>query len=190
VPCESSHFLHTNHIRICLAVSKPWKRLLESSYKLWTTFDTTFTKRNINKSSLRAYLKRSNYTVNKAIISMAAKLDASRLQYLTRSCEKLRHLEFSGHSTIGESLVSAVPFAKSLEVIRTSPGCRITESSIESVLKHVSKTVVDASFLGILHAGSSVTWTWPKLESLKILRLRLHQSASYRSNFNIVSFDF
>ena len=51
-PLDNNVFLVAlclQHIRVCLAVTKGWKRLLESSYDLWTTFDTNHTRRPISK---------------------------------------------------------------------------------------------------------------------------------------------
>src|SRR6266496_6029777 len=110
-------FLLTELSSVCLGVSLSWKRLLESSHKLWTTFDTTSARKPISKSSLRLHLRRSNYTLDRAIITTKARFDLEKMKYLTRTCKKLKYLEMRGSGIIGESLTSALPEARSLEKI-------------------------------------------------------------------------
>lgn len=137
---------------------------------MWTTFDSSASKRPISKASLKAYLKRSNYTVDRAIIGAAAKMD-SKMIYLTKSCRKLEHLEFSGTMILGESFLSSLPFAKSLKVLRASSRCEITKTCVEAALKCVHETIVDASFLGTARDPVRQNIVWPKLEKLRVLRI-------------------
>ena len=150
-----------------MSVSKSWKRLLESSHKLWTTFDTTQATRKVSQPALRAYLRRSNYTVDEAIVKSAA-VDAAKLQYLTRTCTKLQRLTICGSFLIGESLTSALPLAKSLQSLKISP--QITMGSVVEALRHVQATIVDAEFEHVLYGGQS-QFTWPRLETLRVLRV-------------------
>lgn len=41
---------------VCLRVSKAWKKLLEGSHKLWTTFDTTNARRPVGRQPYFIFL--------------------------------------------------------------------------------------------------------------------------------------
>ncbi len=153
-------------------MTKSWKRLLESSHKLWTTFDTRYTRKSVSLTSLKLHLKRSNYTLNKAIISIKAKFDITRMQYLTRTCAKLEYLEICGSGVIGDSLTSAMPFAKNLRTIICGTNCEISLAAVQSVLESCRNTLVEASFLRIKLTGLRPYFKWPKLQFLRILNLR------------------
>jgi F-box/TPR repeat protein Pof3 len=165
--------LHLTGYSICLAVSKSWKLLLESSHQLWTTFDTTYTRKPISQTSLKVHLRRSNYTLDKAVISMKAKFDATKMKYLTRTCKKLRHLEISGIVVIGDSLTAALPLAQSLQTLILSRNCEISLAAVHSALKACQKTLVAATFLRV--KGSRTVFIpdqWPELQLLRVLHLR------------------
>ena len=164
---------------ICLAVSRPWKRLLESSHKLWTTFDTSSARKSVSKKSLKAHLRRSHYTLNSAIISMRAQFDTDKLTYLTNTCKHLKRLEIKGSGVIGDSLTVALPLAQNLSSITVSVGVEIGPSAIQSCLESCKKTLVEAKFL---HIRLSRPWVsaglWPRLESLRTLELRAFDGPS------------
>ncbi|KAM0135901.1 hypothetical protein ACHAQE_005854 [Botrytis cinerea] len=154
---------------ICLGVSKSWKRVLESSHKLWTTFDTTSSRRSLPQKSLRAYLKRSNYTVDEADIRYDT-IDAAKLQYLIRTCTKLRRLTMRNinNAVIGETLTSALPLAKSLQYLNLQM-FQISFQSVLESLRHVQATIVEAVFFGVHHTPRDAGCIWPKLEKLRNL---------------------
>ena len=182
---HSNSFVGLNYCRICLAVSSSWKRLLESSHKLWTVLDTSYARKPVSQRSLRAHFKRSNYSLDRAIVTMKAAFDASKWNYLFRTCKKLRRLEILGTGFIGDSLNASLQLAQSLEVITVSKNCEITVSAVQLALKTCQKTLVDATFLkmkGTKQFGGMLG-PWPKLESLKTLHFR----ATGDSLLNIVS---
>jgi F-box/TPR repeat protein Pof3 len=146
---------------------------LESSHKLWTIFDTRTTRKFVSLTSLKLHLKRSNYTLDRAVISMKANFDVKRMQYLTRTCPKLTYLEICGSGVIGESLTSALPLAKSLQTIVCGANCEIVLSAVQSVLKICQNTILDATFLRV--KGNRMGFLpnqWPELHSLRSLNLR------------------
>jgi F-box/TPR repeat protein Pof3 len=154
-------------------VSKSWKRLLESSHKLWTTFDTRSTRKSVSLTALKLHLRRSNYSLDKAVISTKAKFDVPRMQYLTRTCHKLKYLEICGSGVIGDSLTAALPQAKSLETIVCGTRCEISLAAVQSVLKICQKTLLEATFLRV--KGNRIGFLsnqWPELRSLRTLNLR------------------
>ncbi|TVY57708.1 F-box/TPR repeat protein pof3 [Lachnellula cervina] len=158
---------------ICLAVSKPWKRLLESSHKLWTTLDTTYAKKSMNHKSLKAHLKRSNYTLDHAIITLRAGLDLQKMTYITSSCKNLRRLEIRGSGVIGESLTKSVPYSHSLNAVSVSGSCAITSSAVHETLASLRRTITEAYFLcvkGSLHPNPPRDL--PQLDCLKILHFK------------------
>ncbi|KAF4633666.1 hypothetical protein G7Y89_g4458 [Cudoniella acicularis] len=162
---------------ICLAVSKSWKRLLESSHRLWTTLDTTNTRKPISQTSLRLYLKRSNYTLDRALITLKARFDAQKMTYLTKHCKKLRRLDVNGHGIIGDSLIASLPHAKSLNNLQVSRNCEISVFSAREALKICRETLVEVNFQRIKGSRSQPAGEWPRLEKLKTLTLRAEDEA-------------
>ncbi|KAM3074201.1 hypothetical protein ACMFMG_002978 [Clarireedia jacksonii] len=154
---------------ICLAVSRPWKRLLESFYKLWTTLDTSGAKRPVSQKAIRAHVKRSNYTVDQAILSQGS-IDAQKLQYLTKYCKNLWQLKICRPGYIGETLLSALPMAKSLTELEISERCSITLSAVLSALNLVKDTIEVAEFSSVTSARIGNVF-WPRLEALRALHL-------------------
>lgn len=161
--------------RICLAVSNPWKRLLELSHKLWTTLDTTYARKPINLRSLKAHLRRSKYTTDVAIITLRAGLDIQKMTYLMSSCKLLRRLEIHGSGVIGDSLTKSLTHSRSIEKLYVSASCQITFSAIEEALKASRNTVADATFLQVRTRGMADFYPsidFPRFDSLKRLRLK------------------
>ena len=123
--------------------------------------------------SLKLHLKRSNYTLDKAIISMKAKFDDTRMLFLTRTCKKLKYLEICGSGVIGDSLTVALPHAKGLETIVLGQNCEISLAVVQSVLKICQQTLVETTFLRV--KGNRYGFQldqWPELQSLRTLNLR------------------
>ncbi|TVY17100.1 F-box/TPR repeat protein pof3 [Lachnellula arida] len=167
---------------ICLAVSKPWKRLLESSHKLWTTLDTTYAKKSMNHKSLKAHLKRSNYTIDHAIITLRAGLDPQKMTYITSSCKNLCRLEIRGSGFIGESLTKSVPYSRSLNAVSVSGSCAITSSAVYETLASLRKTITEAYFLcvkGSLHPNPR---DLPQLDCLKTLHFKAAGTGTLATN--------
>lgn len=152
-------------------MSKSWKRVLESSHKLWTTLDTSITRRGLSQKSLRAYLRRSDYTVDEAILRYDT-IDAAKLQYLIRACTKLQRLTIhnKNNAAIGETLTSALPFAKSLQYFNLQM-FEISFRSVVESLRHVQASIVEAEFMGVHHTSRDASCMWPKLEKLRVLSM-------------------
>ncbi|CAD6442566.1 fd57b06a-c007-4f58-984c-0eddc6bd36af [Sclerotinia trifoliorum] len=158
---------------VCLTVSKSWKRVLESSHQLWTTLDTTDIRREISHIALKAYLKRSKYTLYEANIRNGT-FAAPKLQYLTRTCKRLQRLTLHGHRTIGESLISALPKAKSLRYLN-SRGCEISLRTLLEALRQVQARIEEAKFFNVNCLSSDSACMWPRLENLRTLHVwRFH----------------
>ena len=159
-------------------MTKSWKRLLESSHTLWTTFDTRNIRKPISLTALKVHLKRSNYTLDTAVISMKAKFDVVRMQHLTRTCKKLKYLEICGSGVIGDSLTTALPYAKSLERLVVGKNCEIGLTGVQTVLKICQQTLVEAVFLRIKNPWGGYLGNWPQLKSLRSLNLQFIGTAS------------
>ena len=172
---------------ICLAVSKPWKSLLEASPKLWTTFDTRATRRPVSLHSLKMHLRRSKYTLNKAIINWRAKFDGAKMEYLMRTCKQLRHLEMDGSGgVIGDSLTNAIPLAQNLRTLTVSGTCHITPKAMLLALTTCQKTLVSGVFL-VAEGKIDRDDPWPRLESMESFELRVAQK--YGRNFDPVRYN-
>lgn len=153
-----------------MAVSKAWKRLLESSPYLWTTFDTSNARRAVGIHALKTHLRRSKYTLNKAVIAGKADFDASKLRYLARTCTQLHSLEMSGSFVIGDSLLSALPLATNLSslVVNNSTSPKVMLQALQICHKTLTKAVFT-----FLHGRLDASQKWPTMESLECLDLRV-----------------
>jgi F-box/TPR repeat protein Pof3 len=160
-------------VRVCLVVSKSWKSQLEASPRLWTTFDTRTSRRPVGLHSLKMHLRRSNYALDKAIISWRAKFDGAKMAYLTRTCKQLRHLEMDGSGgVIGDSLNNALPLAQNLRTLIISRTCHIPPRAMLLALRICQKTLVKAEFVvsdGKIGDGD----LWPRLESMESFVIRV-----------------
>lgn len=177
-PTASSLFFQlqsSNLSSICLAVSKQWKYLLESSHKLWTTFDTTTALRPVSLHALKMHLRRSQYTLDKAIIGWRADFDASKMAFLTRTCKELRHLELPDSSVTGDSLIGALPLAQNLSTLIIGGNGLTSVTVMLQALTTCQKTLVMAVFPGV-KASITPKEAWPMLESLEHLEIRVFES--------------
>ncbi|KAL3422552.1 hypothetical protein PVAG01_06708 [Phlyctema vagabunda] len=176
---------------VCLSLSKAWKRTLESSHKLWTFLNTRPARRAFGQKALRAYLRRSNYTLDTAWITMGPEskggFNDSRLSYLTRTCQQLQNLEISGPGTIGDSLVKALPLSKNLQTLVVHKNCEVPLDCVVSVLNSNRATLREVSFLAVRANYRSLTMQWPEpvFSHIKILRLRALGSEGQKPRLNI-----
>jgi hypothetical protein len=118
---------------------------------------------------LRAHVKRSNYTVDRVITSHSG-TDAQKLQYLTKYCKKLEHLKIYDPGYIGETLLSALPMAKSLKTLEIPGGCFIKLTAVLGALNLVKDTIEVARFSSVKYARFP-NISWPRLEALRVLHL-------------------
>jgi F-box/TPR repeat protein Pof3 len=123
-----------------------------------------------DQHSLRAYLRRSNYTLSKAIVHSRAQFDDTKWIYLTRTCQKLTDLTINGSGIIGDTLSSALPFASSLTSIVVSANRDISYATVVGILNHCQKTLVHAAFLSV--KNSVLGLALPQLDSLRTLDIR------------------
>lgn len=156
--------------------------MLESSHNLWTTLDTSYTKKQLSQKALRAYLRRSNYTLDEASLKYGT-LDAVKLQYLTRTCTKLQRFTIHGGNIIGESLTSALPLAKSLRYLNIRV-CLVSFRSVLESLRHVQSTIVEAHFHRVQYSSQDVRCLWPRLEYLR--KLCVYSASRDRRNIALV----
>ncbi|KAG9241711.1 hypothetical protein BJ878DRAFT_214365 [Calycina marina] len=162
--------LDTRERVICLAVNKSWKRLLDSSHKLWTILDTTKTRKSISQKSLKAYLRRSNYTLETAIIHHKAKFDTHQMIYLIKTCKQLHKLELTGTGMIGDSLTASLPFAQNLTSLVVGPSHEISGTVVLDALTMTKDTLTEAKFMRISGGTMSILRDL-KMESIKSLHL-------------------
>ena len=170
-------------LSVCLSVTHSWKRLLESSHKLWTILDTTSVKKTISQKSLTIHFRRSKWTLDRAILTMKA-IDAQRLAYITKNCKMLKELQMHGRGMIADSLASALKDAKSLENLYVSRNTETTLSAVQSALGHCKNSLVTATFLNIRGPrGGFLAARWPVMGPIKTI----HLEADGESCLDIVS---
>jgi hypothetical protein len=176
------------HPSICLAVSKPWKRFLESSNDLWTTLDTRSARRGVRMDSLKAYLRRSKYGVDRAyFITKTPYFSSRQLEMITRTCKRLKYLECSdtgSSSPLGTSLLSALPMATGLRTLIIK-NCSMLFSQIVEALS-ICPLLEHVEFHRVIGVPSTVRTAWPQLENLASLLLIFEAGHSFVSPLNLV----
>jgi len=158
---------------ICLAVTHSWKKLLESSHKLWTTLDTSSVKKVISERSLKIYLRRSKFTVERVILNLKS-IDAQRLRWILQTCKHLKELQMQGSGLLGFSLTKALEKAKGLETLSVSYNTQVNLTTVQEALKHCKDTLVSITFLNIQGLPFSGFYRdkWVEMKSVKQLHLR------------------
>ncbi|RDW81998.1 hypothetical protein BP6252_03110 [Coleophoma cylindrospora] len=170
----------------CLCLSNSWKRVLESSNKLWTYLDTTTAKRLISQKSLQAYFRRSAYTVDRARISVRPEnkggFDQKKLMFLTKTCKQLRELTVEGHGILGDSLVKAAPYAKNLQSIKLIKNCKIPLGSAIAFLESNRAALNEVVFTAVQIGQHSlpIVWPSPSFELIKTLHLQAYVESSQK----------
>ncbi|KAE9375308.1 hypothetical protein N431DRAFT_542865 [Stipitochalara longipes BDJ] len=156
---------------VCLSVTHSWKRLLESSHKLWTTLDTSHVKKVISQKSLTVHFRRSKWTLDRALLSIKS-VDAQRLAYITKHCKMLKEIQMYGRGMIGDSLTSALNDAISLETLYVSRNTEMTLAAVQSALRLCKATLVTATILKITGPrGGFLAGKWSEMGSIKSLHL-------------------
>jgi hypothetical protein len=93
------------------------------------------------------------------------------MAYLTKTCKRLTYLEMNGSGYIGESLISALPFAQNLATIVVSERNEVTLSAVLSALTICQNTLVEATFLRV-KGRMRFTDKLPELKLLEKLQLK------------------
>ncbi|KUJ18344.1 RNI-like protein [Mollisia scopiformis] len=169
---------------VCLAVSKPWKHLLENIKDLWTELDTSYCKRPMNMKSLKIHLRRSKYTLDSALITMKARFNDAEFRLLANTCKDLRELRIQGAGLIGASLSEAVPIAKNLKILHVSSLTEASLGTVQSCLKKC-ENLDSMSFLKVKGSSTAVrdgAWVLAKNENIK--NLELHSDKKSRLDMN------
>ncbi|KAI9742198.1 MAG: hypothetical protein M1818_004098 [Claussenomyces sp. TS43310] len=174
LPIEIAHvvcsFLEMRDLVVCLAVSKPWKAFLESSHALWTTIDLGATRRPISQASLRSYLRRSNYTLQRATFRLdGTGIDESKLKFLAKTCKLLDYLEFR-RGFVGESLIKTLPLLTNLRSLVLSKNCTSSPDYVAKILSGCPHLRV-AEFQSVSSYGSIPSLQWKNMSSLSSLAL-------------------
>ena len=133
---------------------------------------------------MKVHLRRSNYTLENAIINSKANFDAIRMSYLTKTCKQLKNLDFTGSGTIGDSLIAALPFAQRLTSLNVSANYEISASTVLNALNICKKTLKHAKFLRV--KGNMMDFGQLKAESLMKLYMKTYSEGS----MNTVCFSF
>lgn len=189
LPLEIAHLickrLELGDLCNCLIVSKGWKSLLESIRSLWTTLDTTNIHNPVPIKSLKTYLRRSNYTLNRAIINLKLSADRGRLQYILEKCKFLKELEVRGSSKLDESLFNIFSSAKEIENLYITQNVLVTFKLMQAILKNCCQFLVEARFSNIQGSRYNfINCQWPRLDALKRVALR----ASDNGALDIIGF--
>lgn len=153
---------------------------MESSHKMWTTLDTSKVKRPVSLNSLKVHLRRSNYTLDKAIINSRSQFDAKKFTFLTRTCKQLKDLRLVGNGIIGSSLLESIPLAKNLTSISVAVGYEIGISTVSSILEICQKSLAHASFRAVTSARGTMQFKdGLKLDALEDFTLDMYNHVPF-----------
>lgn len=130
-------------------------------------------------------MKRSNYGVTDAVITSKASFDAYKMGYLTRTCKQLKSIDIRGPGMIGDSLISALHNAHQLKKLSVSNTREITLASVTTALEICQKSLIEASFLCVIHPRLAFH-EFPALENLQTIQLK-NASAEVQSTIDLVS---
>lgn len=175
---------------LCLCVSKPWKKFLESCPDLWTTFDIRKAKRPITQRSIKAWLRRSKYSVNRAHINLYSSMafNAAKFRYVIQTCKKLEYLELNKGGFIGETLTDALALTSSLKTLIVGKQCEVLLSHVRDICKVYPKLVV-AEFYSVHSKGTFILHgvPWPRCASLETFRLETKREVCHFPQAVLVS---
>jgi hypothetical protein len=112
------------------------------------SLDLSLVKRAVTEKSLKVYLRRSKYLLNRAVLKMStAEINVNKLKYITRTCRRLEYLEIQqGH--VGQSLIQALPEARNLQTLILGKSAVIPHDFIFKILD-LSPQIVRAEFHAI-----------------------------------------
>ncbi|CAD6500958.1 BgTH12-06659 [Blumeria graminis f. sp. triticale] len=155
----------------CLLVSKDWKNLLESMRYLWTTIDTRYARRPIASRALQAYLRRSNFTVNRALVNLRSFAHERKMKYLMETCRGLRDLRIYGYGYIEKALTNSLAIAGGIQKLHLSESTRVTISTMILSFKACQKTLIEAKFLCVIGVEVVSKQSWPKMNALSSIHM-------------------
>lgn len=173
---------------ICLAVSRPWKRFLEASHDLWTELDFRHARRPVRLDSLKAHLRRCNYKLDRAIVNMNRSVfSAKYLEYLTKTCKDLKYVELLSVGFLGDSLLAALPAARSLRTLMIKGSQMTLHSVVEALTICPQLELFECDSFKLAH------WIhpqWPQLDSLHSLKLESWGSSDIDPMQMVCGFQF
>lgn len=129
-------------------------------------------RRFVRLDSLKAYLRRSNYDLNRAFLNMSPQILGSKsLEVLTRLCKRLNYLEITSTSYLSDSLLTALPKAQNLRILIVKDA----EMPLLSVVKALGfcPQLQTAEFHQVKPATQNAQIIWPHMDSLTSLRLKI-----------------
>lgn len=176
-------------IRRCLSLSKGLKQLIEGDTRIWKTLDLSTTKRALPKKSLLQYLKRSDFTLNKAIIKMFhGGGSAQTIRIIATKCRQLEYLSVATRyyeTSVGASLLDNLPMAKNLKTLILSQTCEVSLKMISKMLE-ACRTLSTAEFHNATYdyKEGSPRWT---TELPCLTHLVLKSVAPHTHNFSTLA---
>ncbi|RKF63329.1 putative f-box tpr repeat containing protein pof3 [Erysiphe neolycopersici] len=188
LPMELAYIICKNlelcDLSVCLVVSKGWKTLLESFRSLWTTLDTTYIHNLIPVKSLKIFLRRSNYTLYRATISLKCLADRSRLQYIVETCRFLKELELRGSHILDNTQFHLFSSAKEIEKLYITQNVLVESKLMQNMLKNCCQSLVEVRFSNVQGSRYEfINFKWPKLDALKSITLRASDNGAIDMNY-------
>ncbi|POS88010.1 hypothetical protein EPUL_000388 [Erysiphe pulchra] len=155
----------------CISVCKGWKIMLQSLHSLWKILDLSYSRQNVPRAGLQAYLERSNYSLKLAKIKLNRLVDNGSLEFIIENCKCLNELRVWGFDWRGDDVIfSSLSSAKQITLLHVCDQISVSLDVIISILERCQDTLVDVTF-GKVTKSVLCTSSWPKLRNLKSLSL-------------------
>ncbi|CAD6500960.1 BgTH12-06666 [Blumeria graminis f. sp. triticale] len=156
---------------ICLAVSKSWNNFLECTKTLWTTLYTSRACQPISLKALEQYLKRSDSTVDNALLHLESFADKANMEYLTNTCHRLIDLRIHGEGTLSQSQAAFLATAKGIQKLHLSQDTQVTCQTMVFISDICRQTLKEAKFLHVKEKEIRAVTSWPRMNALTSIHM-------------------
>ncbi|SZF02711.1 unnamed protein product [Blumeria hordei] len=158
---------------ICLAVSKSWNILLQSTKTLWTTLYTSRTCLHIPLKALENYLRRSNYAVDSALLHLRSFGNKPNVRYLMDTCHGLKDFRIYGEGSLVQSQAAVLATARGIQKLHILQRIHTNFSIMILAIKACRKTLREAKFFCVTGYDNESETLWPKMNALTSIYLDL-----------------
>lgn len=167
----------------CLRVSKKWRAFLVGTKSLWKKLDLGQAKKLIAPPGLQAYMRRSQYSIDTAVIKMVPLGVEWIIATLIKYCPDFKYLAIKASyagAWIGDSLIYYLPMAEKLETVIVMTTCSISLHSINNIIVSC-KSLKVAEFRNTRPSEGLTAYAWPQL---KLEQLIISVTQKYPSNIS------
>ncbi|KAF3939880.1 hypothetical protein ABW19_dt0208762 [Dactylella cylindrospora] len=112
-------------------VSKTWQSVISSNARFWSLLDFSRAKKPVKRDALKNCIKKSKYTLTKAVINRIQGFNDTTLIDMVSMCKDLEYLRLMD-GMFGSSLTHAMSLTKSIRILILN--CLIPFTTLETLL--------------------------------------------------------